>query len=332
MAAPNPSSVTEIIAGVERSAQATTENGLHKLAFQAMSTHCLVSFHDAHGTTMHEIHHDILEWVGQFEARYSRFIPDSLVSQINQAAGENWVEVDPKTELILNQCQELFHLTQGAFDPTVLPLVQLWNWKANPPVIPSEAAIASARELVGWNNVQRRPGKIFLPLKGMRLDLGGIGKEYAVDSVMEMLIHRNVQNALVDFGQDVRVLGHAPAKQHWLIGLEDARQPGKCWTGVAVTNHAVASSGDYQRNFQSNGRRYGHILDPRTGYPAQNDVRAVSIIASNCTLAGLLATSACVLGAKEALDLVEQQTDAAGAVTTDTARLYSSKFPEFIPA
>jgi len=92
----------------------------------------------------------------------------------------------------------------------------------------------------------------------------------------------------------------------------------------------VASSGDYQRNFELNGRRYGHIIDPRAGYPAQNDVRAVSIIAPNCSLAGLLATSACVLGASESLALVDSQSNLAGAITTDAKRLYSRKFPEFI--
>ncbi len=332
MTFPSHQSTAETIARIQQSMQATFENGLHKLAFHAMSTHCCVNFPGVPENIAHEIQHDVLAWVGQFEARYSRFIPDSLINQINDSAGENWVDADPQTELMLNLCEELFHLTQGAFDPTVLPLIQLWNWKANPPVIPSEAAITNARELVGWNKIQRRPGEVLLPVKGMKLDLGGIGKEYAVDCVMEMLTHRNVQNALVDFGQDVRVHGHAPGKQYWLIGLEDAHHPGKCWTGVAVTHQAVASSGGYQRHYQLNGRRYGHIIDPRTGSPAQNDVRAVSVIAPNCTLAGLLATSACVLGGKEALDLVERQPGAAIAITTDSTRIHSRRFPEFITA
>jgi len=149
---------------------------------------------------------------------------------------------------------------------------------------------------------------------------------------MNMIVRRKVPNALVDFGQDVRVFGHAPGKQHWLIGLEDAHEPGKYWTGVALTNQAVASSGDYHRNFQINYRRYGHIIDPRSGYPVQNDVRAASIIAPDCTIAGLLSTSACILGSEEALNLIEKQPGAAGAITTDKARLYSARFDEFVPA
>jgi thiamine biosynthesis lipoprotein len=242
------------------------------------------------------------------------------------------VETDPETDQLFNLCQELFFFTRGSFDPTALPLIKLWNWKQRPPVVPDDQAIQAARELVGWNKIQRRPGGIFLPLAGMALDLGGIGKEYAVDCVMNMAIQRGIPNVLVDFGQDVRVRGQAPDKKFWWIGLDDATNPGKCWAGVAVTDHAVATSGDYLRNFESNGRRYGHILDPRTGYPAFNDCRAVSIIAPSCTIAGLLSTSVCILGAKEGLQLVELHPGAAGAVTTETTKLYSRKFHEYIPA
>lgn len=331
MVKPSPRFAAEAIARVTESAQMTVENGVHKLEFRAMSTLCRVSFHGVPATKAYEIQHDVVGWVAQFEARYSRFIRDSLINRINVAAGEHWVEIDPQTELILNQCQQLFFSTRSAFDPTALPLIQLWNWKADPPIIPADSAIAAARELVGWNKILRRPGEILLPQKGMGLDLGGIGKEYAVDCVMEMASRRGLPNVLVDFGQDVRACGHAPDKPHWLIGLEDATQPGKCWTGVAVTNDAVASSGDYQRNFQFNGRRYGHIIDPRTGYPAHNDVRAASVIAPSCTIAGLLSTSACILGAKDTLDLIEVHPGAAGVITTDTAKLYSRKFHEYIP-
>jgi len=271
-------------------------------------------------------------WTAQFEARYSRFIPDSLIGRINAAAGEHWVETDPETDRLFSLCQELFFFTGGSFDPTALPLIKLWNWKQHPPAIPDDQSIQAARALVGWNKIQRRPGGIFLPQRGMALDLGGIGKEYAVDCVMNLALQRGIPNVLVDFGQDVRAHGHAPDKNFWWIGLDDATCPGKCWAGVAVTDQGVATSGDYLRHFQFNGRRYGHILDPRTGYPAYNDCRAVSVIAPSCTIAGLFSTSVCILGAKEGLQIVERHPGAAGAVTTETTKLYSRKFHEYIPA
>ncbi len=325
-------SAQEVITRVAQSAQTSVADGLHKLEFAAMSTRCCVNFHGVPASLARDFQRDVVAWVGQFEARYSRFLPDSLIGRINAAAGEHWVETDPETDRLFALCQELFFFTRGSFDPSSLPLIKLWNWKARPPVIPDDADIQAARALVGWNKIQRRAGGIFLPERGMALDLGGIGKEYAVDCVMNMAIQRGITNVLVDFGQDVRARGHALGKKFWWIGLDDAAQPGKCWAGVAVTDQAVATSGDYLRNFQFNGRRYGHILDPRTGYPAQNDCRAVSIIAPSCTIAGLLSTSVCILGAKEGLQLVELHPGAAGVVTTETTKLYSRKFHEYLPA
>lgn len=324
-------SASEVLARVTQSAHATVEKNYHKLNFRAMSTECRVNAHGAAAAVIQDFQREAVNWVAQFEARYSRFIPDSLIGRINAAAGEQWVEVDADAERMFNLCQELFFVTRGAFDPTALPLIKLWNWKATPPVIPSDEAIRAARELVGWSKIQRRPGGIFLPRRGMAIDLGGIGKEYAVDCVTNMAIERGIPNVLVDFGQDVRVRGHAPDKKFWWIGLEDPHAPGKCWAGVAVTDHAVATSGDYLRNFQMNGRRYGHILDPRDGYPVGNECRAVSVIAPSCTIAGLFSTTAFILGAKGGIQLIESHPGAAGAITTDSNKFFTRTFHEYVP-
>lgn len=316
---------------IARSAQSTCEGGLQKLAFQAMGTRCCVQFHSVPASLARDFQQDVIRWVSRFEAYYSRFIDSSLIGRINAAAGEHWVEIDPETERLFAFIQDLFFLTRGAFDPTALPLIRLWNWKAQPPVLPSDAALLAARELVGWNKVQRRPGGVFLPQRGMCLDLGGIGKEYAVDCVINLALERGIENVLVDFGQDVRVRGTGPGKEFWWIGLEDPNEPGKCWTGVAVTDQAVATSGDYVRCFTVNGRRYGHIIDPRTGYPANTGCRAASVIAPTCTTAGILTTAAIILGPAEGLRLIETHPAAAGAITTDQTRLRSRRFCAFSP-
>ncbi|HEV2695735.1 MAG TPA: FAD:protein FMN transferase [Verrucomicrobiae bacterium] len=328
----SPSSAAEAVLRVTQSARATVEQDVYKLEFRAMSTPCRVNCHGVEPHVARDFQRAAVAWVAQFEARYSRFIPDSLIGKINAAAGEHWVEADPETDHIFKLCHELFFFTRGSFDPTALPLIRLWNWKQQPPRVPAAEDIRAARELVGWNKIQRRAGGIFLPHHGMALDLGGIGKEYAVDCVTNMAIQRGIQNVLVDFGQDVRVRGHARDKKFWWIGLEEAQQPGKCWTGVAVADQAVATSGDYLRHFEFNGVRYGHILDPRTGYPALNDCRAASVIAPSCAIAGLLATSACILGAKEGMELIDLHPGAAGAITTNHTKIYSRNFHEYIPA
>ena len=321
-----PDSTQLVRERVNRSAQSTTVAGLHKLSFQAMNTLCRVHFLTPNPSLARDYQNEVLQWVAWFEARYSRFINDSLIGQINSAAGLHWVDVDPETEALFNLCQEMIFFTRGVFDPTALPLIRLWNWKAKPPVIPDAQAIQRTRELVGWNKVQRQSGAIFLPQKGMCLDLGGIGKEYAVDRVLTLALDRGINDVLVDFGADVRVHGEAPEKGAWHIGLEDPKNSGKVWVGVAVTNHAVATSGDYLRNFVHNGRRYGHILDPRTGYPVDNGILSVSVIAPHCTFAGILSTSVCVLGPKEGAALLGLCPGVEGCITMDNNRYQTKGF------
>lgn len=309
----------------------TPVGGGRKFSFRAMGTLCQITFYPTDSRVAGEqFKAATIRWVAEFEARYSRFLPDSLVSLINQSAGKNWVELDEEAERLLALCHELFFLTRGAFDPTAMPLIKLWNWKATPAVIPTEAELLAARSLVGWNKVQRRKGAILLPAVGMSIDLGGIGKEYAVDRVMQIAAQHGLANVLVDFGQDLCMRGTPPSKPAWHIGLEDPARPGKCWAGLAVQDRAVATSGDYLRNFQINGRRYGHIIDPRTGQPVDNGCRAVSVIAPSCTIAGILSTSAFILGPTEGLNLIGNHMGAEGCIITDNTRHETRKFHEYV--
>lgn len=313
---------------IRRSAQTTVADGFYKLTFQAMNTHCRVHFRAVDPRLAAALQEEVLQWLAWFEARYSRFIPDSLISRINAAAGEHWVEIDRETEALLQLCQDMNFVTRGVFDPTSTPLMRLWNWKelaAGAP-LPEAGQVKAVMELVGLRRVERRPGGIFLPRAGMSLDLGGLGKEYAVDRVLTLALERGVVNVMVDLGQDIRVHGEPPEKGAWHIGLEDPQKPGHCWTGVAVNNHAVATSGDYVRNFTVGGRRYGHIIDPRDGYPVNNGCLAVSVIAPYCTLAGILSTSVFVLGAREGLDVLRVTPGVEGAITTTTGRVHTPQF------
>ncbi len=315
---------------VKSSAQISTQRGLQILTFQAMATVCSASFISPNPAATKTFVDELLAWVANFEARYSRFIPDSLIGKINESAGRDWVEIDEECERFFMLCSELTFFTRGAFDPSSLPLIKLWNWKANPPVIPSHAEIEKAKELVGWHKVQRKKGAIFLPKPGMCLDLGGIGKEYAVDRAVQLAEECGLQNVLIDFGRDVKAIGHPMQTPAWHVGLEDANNPGKCWAGVAISGKAVATSGDYCRKFEINGKRYGHILDPRSGYPVDNDCRSVSVIAPTCTIAGILSTTAFVLGAKDGLALIRAYFGAEGAITTNNNRFHTMRFHEYV--
>jgi thiamine biosynthesis lipoprotein len=270
-------------------------------------------------------------WVEAFEAKYSRFRPDSLLSRINAAAGRAWVEVDPETEQMFKLCDTLHFMTQGVLDPTALPLIRLWNWKSEHPAIPPAEAVAVARRLVGWPKVQRAPGKVFLTEPGMALDFGGFGKEYAVDIVSQIAVDCGVADVLVDFGHDLRARGAPPDRPAWHIGLEDPLKPGQAWASVALAgSRGIASSGDYIRRFVIGGRRYGHIIDPRTGWPVANGCIQATVIAATCLQAGVLSTTAFVLGIPQGIDFIQACPGAEGLLLTDKARAQTRGFFQYV--
>ena len=305
---------------------------LRRLSFSALGTRCEVQYAAPAGDAQAEkFERAAVGWVQAFEAKYSRFRADSLLSRINAAAGHDWVEVDAEMEAMFKLCDTIQFMTQGILDPTALPLIRLWNWKAQPPVLPAAEAIAAARRLVGWAKVQRQPGKVLLPEPGMSLDFGGFGKEYAVDVVADIARDHGIADALIDFGRDLRALGAAPGRPAWHIGLEDPKHPGTTWASVAFTgNRGVASSGDYVRSFVIEGRRYGHIIDPRTGWPVANGCTQATVIAGTCLQAGVLSTTAFVLGAQKGLPWIESFPGAQGAVISVDSRAQTRGFFEYV--
>ena len=306
--------------------------GLRKLTFPALGTLCEVQYAPPGGAAQSVEFERVVEtWVQLFEAKYSRFRPDSLVSRINRAAGQAWVEVDAEMEQLLKLCDTLQFMTHGVLDPTALPLIQLWNWKAEKPRLPAPAEIAAALRLVGWSKVQRAPGKVHLPEAGMALDFGGFGKEYAVDVVAQIALDHGIANALVDFGHDLRALGAPPGRPAWHIGLEDPDRPGSTFASVGLgDSRGIASSGDYVRCFKLDGRRYGHIIDPRTGWPVANGCTQATVIAGTCLQAGLLSTTAFVLGTTEGLKLIQTYPGAEGMLLGNGTRAQTRGFFQYV--
>ena len=302
---------------------------LRKLAFHALGTQCEVQY-AADEMQAAGFERAAVSWVTAFEAKYSRFKPDSLVSRINSAAGRDWIEVDAEMEGLLQLCDTLHFMTQGVLDPTALPLIQLWNYKAEHPRVPTDAEVSAALSLVGWKKVQRRAGKIFLPTSGMALDFGGFGKEYAVDVVAQLALDHGITSALVDFGHDLRASGAPPGRPAWHVGLEDPQKPGAAAGSVAVVGKGVASSGDYLRCFTAGGKRYGHIIDPRNGRPVANGCSQATVIAGTCLQAGVLSTTAFVLGVPRGLEFIQACPGAEGLILTDKTRAQTRGFFNYV--
>jgi len=302
----------------------------YDVAFSAMGCRCRIVFHATSRSRADVFRDASLGWVERFERDCSRFVPDSFVGLVNSGAGEQAVKIDGEVEGLLKLCEWYRWLTDGVFDPSMLPVNLLWDHRAEPTEAPSAASVEKARALMGWDRIVREDGKVFLPEQGMGIDLGGIGKEYAVDRVIDMSEDSGIQNILVDFGQDIRVRGQPPQGGEWRIGLEHFSQPGKCWTGIGLAEGSVASSGDYVRHAVIDGVRYGHILDPRTGYPVSNGVRQVHVIAPTCTQAGILSTAAFILGRKEGLDLLRRCHPSEGCIVCEDERVETAGFGKYV--
>lgn len=304
--------------------------GLFRLDFRALGTNCRVQFAATSRAAAAQFSDGAVEWVSTFEAKYSRFIDDSILSRINEYAGDDWVQVDAETEHLFALCDDLHFMTGGLLDPTTLPLIKLWDYRDEPDELPSEKAIEEELGRVGWSKVQRKPGKVFLPKKGMSLDFGGFGKEYAVDKVAALAVESGISACLVDFGQDIHALGTPPDAPAWHVGLEDPEKPGATWASVALAGKAVATSGDYLRYFEIDGVRYGHIIDPRTGKPIANGCLAVTVIAPSCLEAGVLSTAAYVSGHEAGSDLIELNYGAEGCFVSKSGIFQTSRFYEYV--
>ena len=316
--------------GIESISTGNLKSGLFKLRFNAMGCPCEIQYRCTEPPQAESFKTAALEWVNHFEHTYTRFKDDSLVSKINQAAGKDWVAIDAEAEALFDLCDQFHFITQGLFDPTALPLLKLWDYKAKNPRIPSQAEIDEAKDLVGWNLVEREPGKIRLCKSGMGIDLGGIGKEYAVDRVSLIARDFGITDILINFGGDIAALGKPPKYSHWHIGIEDPGKPGTCWGSLALTDLCVASSGDYRRYFEIDGKRFGHMVDHRKGYPIANKVRHTSIVARTCTEAGILATAACLLGEEEGMELINTFFGAEGCIHTEFKRLDSYAIHQYM--
>lgn len=304
--------------------------GIRHLEFLAMGTACSIKFRLDDDREALQFGADVLGWIGGFEAKFSRYRVDSVVSKINAAAGERWVGIDDETSHMLDLAESLHRRTKGILDPTLLPLQLVWDWRKARERLPENGEVEKAHALTGWRKVERRPGAVYLPERGMGLDFGGFGKEYAVDFVTRVASERGIQDALVDFGRDIFAMGRNGKQPFWHVGIEDGNKPGECWGGLAVSGRAVSASGDYARHFTHDGKRYGHILDPRTGWPVANGMRAVTVVAGSCLEAGAYSTAVFVLGTEEGLELAEFVRDVEVCAQTDSGIGGTRKFGQWL--
>jgi len=258
----------------------------------------------------------------RIERKYSRYRESSVISEINRYAGRTPVAVDHETEMLVEAALELSGWTDGRFDPTVGVLRKAWDFRRRR--VPSAEEIEALLPLVDAESVSVRNGTVFLRHAGMELDLGGVGKEYAVDRAAAVLRAEGVGAAIVNFAGDVRTIGGRADGRPWRVGVMDPRDRSRCrFTVLALNDAGIATSGDYERGFVKDGRRYHHILDARTGWPSRG-IASVTTIAASAFRAGQLATAAFLLGVEGGLALIEQTAGVEGALITEDGSILAS--------
>lgn len=234
--------------------------------------------------------------VNRIEARYSRYRADSELTRINRAAaaGES-IAVDAETAGLITYAYACFARSEGAFDITSGLLRAAWDFSLRR--IPTQSAIDALLPRIGldkvnWSEPERR---LTFTRPGMELDFGGLGKEYAADRAAEVCLSLSARYGFVDLGGDIRVIGVQSDGPPWRIGIRDPRDPDRVTATVELAGGSLATSGDYERFIDVDGRRYCHILDPRSGWPAQG-LRSVTVISERCLVAGSLSTTAMLKG------------------------------------
>lgn len=263
-----------------------------------------------------EIHIDTHEWdlalrLGQvaekealrIETKFSRYREDSVLSKINASSGRP-TEVDDETASLLDYADQCWRLSDGLFDVTSGILRRAWKFDASDR-LPSQAQIDQLLPRIGWSLVNWSRPTLTL-LAGMEIDLGGIGKEYAVDSVVAKMVAESRVPVLVNFGGDLRVSGPHADRARWRVAIESVANERERDGVLEIADGALATSGDARRFLLKDGVRYSHILDPRTGWPVCDPPRSITVTAPTCLEAGILATMAMLQG-REAETFLEHQ-------------------------
>lgn len=267
-------------------------NQVYIFPFSAMGSRCEVRLAAADAGLARRDANAAIDEVRRIEAKYSRYRRDSVVSTINAAAGLRPVTCDRETQALLAYADTLYHTSWQRFDITSGVLRKAWDYRRA--VLPQPAQLQALLPLVGWPGVVRDGATVYLPLPGMELDFGGFGKEYAVDRAAEVLAARGVAHGYVNLGGDMRFLGPRPDGLAWSIGIQDPRHAADTAASIAVSRGALATSGDYERFMEVDGRRYCHVLDPHSGMPVSY-WRSVSVLAPLAVLAGSCTTTAMLL-------------------------------------
>nr|WP_202924229.1 FAD:protein FMN transferase [Clostridium botulinum] len=263
--------------------------------------------------------------ISDIENKMSLNISTSEVNKINKNAGIAPVKVSKNTFDVVKASLIYSEKSKGFFDITVEPLVSIWGIGTDKARIPSKDEISTALKLINYKDVviNEKKSTIMLKRKGQAIDLGAIAKGYTADELKKVLLNYNVSSAFLSLGGNVYVLGNKPDKTPWKIGVQNPLEPRGDYLGiVSVSDKSVVTSGNYERFFERNGKRYHHIFDTKTGYPAEKGLISVSIISDKSIDGDALSTSVYTLGLDEGKKLIESLKGVEAIFVTNDKKVY----------
>lgn len=282
------------VSGTDRVAKLTQREKFFCGSFHAMSSPCEVLIETNDEMLAKSLLDAVATEAWRIEDKFSRYIRGNIIDRIN-GADSHTVEVDLETANLIDFSVALHEMSAGAFDITSGVLREVWSFDGSDNV-PTDRSVAGVLARVGWKKVVWQSPCIQLR-RGMQIDLGGIGKEYAVDRAAAIVMELADQPCLINFGGDIRAIQSPSESQGWQVGIEALENNRIARQMIRLKQGGLATSGDAHRFLLKNGIRYSHVLNPRTGWPVPDAPRSVTVAADTCTQAGMLATLAMLQGA-----------------------------------
>lgn len=319
-------SLEKIKYGNEKGTGQKQELKLFKKAALSMGTVFEVTIYSSDKYIAEKTFNDVFQELNRLDYLMSNYKKESVLSQLNNNASTEPVDCNKELADVIEQSLHYSEITDGAFDITIGPLMKKWGFFKKQGRIPGREELASVLESVSYKNIilEEKPinslakeqitvKTVFFKNPNTQIDLGGIGKGYAVDRVHSVLKLNGINSALINFAGNIYTFGTPPGKESWVIGLQHPRESEGLLGTFEIKDKAVSTSGDYEKFFTIEGKRYSHIIDPRTGNPVKGIV-SVTIVTDNATRADALSTGVFVLGAEKGMDLIEHLQDVEGII------------------
>jgi len=264
--------------------------------------------------------------IDRIEKLISSWDPNSQTSKINRNAGVKPVKVDKELFDLIERSSAISKLTDGAFDISYASLDKIWQFDGSMSSMPSKDKIANSVSKVGFENIvlNRNDTTVYLKLKGMKIGFGGIAKGYAADKAKKLLKDKGVIAGIINASGDMNTWGNQPDGKEWKVGIKNPMNKNKVFALMPISNSAVVTSGNYEKFVELGGKRYSHIINPKTGYPS-SEIISVSVFAPKAELADALATSIFVMGIDVGLDFVNQLRNINCIIVDDKGKIHSSK-------